>query len=823
MQPVGPETHMAVVNTGEHASLSEATLISYHFEIRRNDGSVRKEWGKPHQLALSPSLDELQVYDHWHDRPEHNELTSLFALRVVNRRPLSPLAPIAPATLYFEVFAPGINAEKRLALVGNTRELGEWNPENAITMLSSDNLTFHASIPVPSPGTLLDYKFIVINPDGSVNWEQGDNRSFLIPNLSPGESLAIKGLTLRITPEKIKAAGTVIPVFSLRSNHSFGIGDFADLRLMAEWVHLTGQNLLQILPVNDTTMSGKWTDSYPYNAISTFALHPIFLRLKQPDHNPALAKKFDATRRQLNSLPQIDYEKVFDAKMHYARLDFNHRGAAVLASEAYQRFASDNAFWLDNYVAFSILRDKFSTADFTCWHEYATYNPAAVQALLKEEAQNADFYRFLQFLLHSQLKEASNRAETLGVALKGDIPIGISRNSVDAWTNPELFFIDQCAGAPPDDFAVNGQNWGFPTYNWEKMALNNYKWWNNRFTKMEEYFHAYRIDHILGFFRIWQVPAAQLYGTLGSFYPALPLSPEEMLERFGFQLRPEHILKNSPTQREVLAKYSRRPKTNLNKEALHSELEQIADVLFIEDATTPGLYHPRIDGQKTKVFASLSPDQQDAFRRLSEDFFYHRHNNFWHDSAMRKLPSLISSNSMLCCGEDLGMIPACVAPVMNALSILSLEVQRMPKQFGVEFADPQAYPYLAVATTSTHDMPGLRQWLLENPSRSARFFKAMDIPAADSALDAPEVCRQVIAAHLNSPAMLTLLPWQDWMALDADLRLPDPHQELINNPACSNHYWRYRMHLTIEQLLQADELNASIRRLIQSSGRYLHN
>ncbi len=824
MQPVGKETNMAVINTGEHPSLKDAPLsFNYHFEVRRNDGSVRKEWGQPHHLSLDPSLCSLQVYDHWSDLPAHNQLTSVFVTRILNRRPLAPESAIKPSRLYFEVSAPGLARTKKLMVVGDIPALGSWNPQNAVQMQTADNITFQACIPLPPAATQLNYKFIAVESNNAdlVEWEDGQNRSFLIPEHNDNESIAIKGLTCRIQPAAVRAAGTVIPVFSLRSNHSFGIGDFADLALMAEWVHKTGQNLLQILPVNDTTMSGKWTDSYPYNAISTFALHPVYLRLNRPDYNPELAKKFDATRKRLNKLPQIDYEKTFQAKMQFARADFEHEGETVLASDSYQRFIENNACWLDNYAAFSLLRDTFSTADFSKWNEFSTYNPAAVANLLQKQSRQADFYRYLQFRLHNQLKDASNRAEALGVALKGDIPIGISRNSVDAWTNPELFFLDKSAGAPPDDFAVNGQNWGFPTYNWDRMELDNFKWWNNRFTKMAEYFHAYRIDHILGFFRIWQIETTQLYGTLGTFYPALPLSPDEMLHKFGFRLLPSQVLRKSPAQREILAKYVGRPKTKANVNALHNELEQVADILFIEDTLRPGYYHPRIDGAKTALFASLTPDQQEAYRQLSNDFFYNRHNGFWHDSAMKKLPSLTSSTPMLCCGEDLGMIPACVAPVMNQLSILSLEVQRMPKQFGIEFADPALYPQLAVATTSTHDMPGLRQWLDDDPERASRFFNAMHITGGRTDTpDSPDVCRQVISAHLESPAMLAVFPWQDWMSIDADLRHPSPEDELINNPACSNHYWRYRMHMTVEQLLQADRLNESILALVKSSGRY---
>ena len=154
-------------------------------------------------------------------------------------------------------------------------------------------------------------------------------------------------------------------------------------------------------------------------------------------------------------------------------------------------------------------------------------------------------YYFIQFHLHLQLLEATNYARANGVVLKGDIPIGISRNSVEAWTEPHYFNLNGQAGAPPDDFSVNGQNWGFPTYNWEVMEQDDYSWWMKRFRKMSEYFDAYRIDHILGFFRIWEIPMHAVHGLLGQFVPSLPMSREE-IESYGLPFREEF-----DTQRKV--------------------------------------------------------------------------------------------------------------------------------------------------------------------------------------------------------------------------------------------------------------------------------
>ena len=183
------------------------------------------------------------------------------------------------------------------------------------------------------------------------------------------------------------------------------------------------------------------------------------------------------------------------------------------------------------YACYCYLRDKNQTPDFRKWGEFSRYDSDRLQRMLgvyPEAKKEIDFWCFIQYLLHTQFSEVKDYAQENGVALKGDIPIGVNRNSVDAWTSPELFNMDTQTGAPPDDFSYFGQNWGFPTYNWQAMAENGFAWWISRFRKMSDYFDAYRIDHILGFFRIWEIPLRATQGLLGTFSPALPYSAEEI-------------------------------------------------------------------------------------------------------------------------------------------------------------------------------------------------------------------------------------------------------------------------------------------------------
>ena len=585
-----------------------------------------------------------------------------------------------------------------------------------------------------------------------------------------------------------KGAGTAIPVFSLRSEKSFGIGEFTDLKLLADWAAATGQSVIQTLPVNDTTMTRTWRDSYPYSANSSFALNPIYINLelvgKLSDKD--FLRRMEKVRLELDSLPAIDYERVLQAKSEYLDRLYEEFGEQCFRSSGYRRFFNANRSWLEPYALYCHLRDMYGTADFRQWKE-AEYDKSLLDRYCTPEYVRYHDIRkhyFIQYHLGKQLNDVKKYANRKGVLLKGDIPIGVNRHSADVWIHPELFHTDCQAGAPPDAFATDGQKWGLPTYNWENMARDGYSWFVARFRKMADYFDAYRIDHLLGFFRIWEVPLRYSSGLMGRFNPALTYTPQEMWDK-GFPFNPAiHAVAPAGT-----------PETN---------------VLFLEDTHRPGTYHPRINASGTPAFRQLTEQEQAAFLRLHDDFYFSRNDRFWSDVAMTKLPDLIEATEMLACGEDLGMIPACVPEVMDRLRILSLEVQRMPKTMGVKVSAPSTYPYMSVCTTSTHDMSVLRTWIGEEMEPNHV------IPAGKATTAA---CASVISAHLASPSMLAVFPLQDWLSMSGSLRAKDPSMERINVPADPDNYWRYRMHLTLEKLLSARKFNEEIRQMLYLSGR----
>lgn len=563
-----------------------------------------------------------------------------------------------------------------------------------------------------------------------------------------------------------KGAGTAVPVFSLRTAQSFGIGEFTDIIKLIDWAAATGQSVIQLLPINDTSMTGDWTDSYPYNANSTFALHPQYINLVAA--GLAEDEEYLALKNELESLPQIDYVKVNKAKNAYMRKLFEADWAKTCRRKSYKDFFTANKEWLLPYASFCSLRDTYGNVDFHTWEDMAEYSAEKVEKYCKKHKKEIDFVCFVQYHLDAQLRQVRNYAHSKGLILKGDLPIGISRTSVDAWQYPHLFNMDSQAGAPPDAFSADGQNWGFPTYNWEEMSKDGYAWWRNRLGKMNEYFDAMRIDHILGFFRIWEIPIPEKSGLEGHFTPALPYSADK-LYNWGYGGKMKY---------------------------------------FIEDPHHPGYFHPRINAQ-----AELG--------ELYNDFYFRRHNEYWTGIAEERLSALLGASNMLICGEDLGMIPDCVPDVMKRMNILSLEVQRMPKSMHETFANPANYPYNSVCTTSTHDMTPLRAWWEEDYGVSSRFYHEMLGGQGEAPKECTtDICSQIINQHLHSPSMLVILPLQDWISISETLRYKgDVNDERINVPAICPYYWRYRMHLSLEELINAEDFNKDLAEAIRNSGR----
>lgn len=835
--------------------------FDYRFIVKAPEKEWRFEWGAPHRFVSGKGIDSYRVFSSWHDLPSDKPFYSSAFVDGMLRRPYrdQPLAA-KPGTVCLRIEAPMIEPDEVLAISGEGDLLGNWDPAHAIIMNDANFPVWEANLQTDSLKIPFEYKFLILKKDTREvkGWEYINNRVYGIRPDSATEQVVIDGIRFANPKENWKGAGTAIPVFSIRTENDFGVGDFIDIKKMVDWCASTGQKILQILPINDTTMTGTWVDSYPYKANSTFALHPMYLNLWEVGtlKDSSRREYYYNLAKELNALPAIDYERVNAGKHEYLREIYAEQGAATRRRKEYKEFVARNEYWLKPYAAWCVLRELYQTPDNNCWGDYARYDANKIEELLAKHKDAFEFHYYVQYHLDRQLHDARDYAHSHGVVLKGDIPIGISRFSADAWVSPELFNMNTQAGAPPDDFSVLGQNWGLPTYNWDEMAKDGFQWWKNRFRKMSEYFDAYRIDHILGFFRIWEIPMDAVHGLLGYFNPALPFSAEELRNSYDFWIDPDvmtnplildwmlddffgdlkdevrdrfldriggdrYCLKSFINTQEKVEKYFANAERNeKNSRIISALMGLIDDVLFIEDPYHKGHYHPRIAAQYTYQFRVLSDYAKWNFNRLYTDFFYHRHNDFWYGKAMWKLPPLLDATSMLTCAEDLGMIPDCVPEVMKRLQILALEIQRMPKDPGAEFGDTWHYPYYSVCTTSTHDMAGIRGWWENDHAVAQKFYNHVLHENGEAPQFAePWICDKIISLHLDSPSMLCILPLQDWLACDGSLRRENPHDEQINEPANPKHYWRYRMHLTVEELLGKDSFNAAMRQRISESKR----
>lgn len=833
--------------------------MEYYYSVENGDSEVRHEWTTvSHRLELNAKRAMTYfVNDRWNDIPYDSYLYSSAFTDCVNRRHREPAkGSDYNQTLRLIVRAPQLRSGSRLALVGEDKALGRWNPDDAISMVEHNYNEWVADINVKEmKKEETEFKFIVFNEKGGVDWETGMNRQLHAPTINDGEVVVteLDQAFFELCDEKL--AGTLIPVFSLRSKGSFGVGDFGDLKMMIDWVAETNQRVLQVLPINDTTSTHTWTDSYPYSAISIFALHPQFADFRQlPEiKDKKKAREMEALRKELNELKQIDYERVNNTKTDYLRIIFKQEGEAVMKGEDFKMFVKENEHWLVPYAQYCHLRDSFGNVDFSSWKGHEQWHEADRKKLTdpkSKEYADVAFYYYVQFVLDRQMRAAHEYAMARGVILKGDIPIGVDRNGCDVWHEPQYFNLNSQAGAPPDAFSINGQNWGFPTYNWQRMIDDGCEWWIRRFQNMAKYFDAYRIDHVLGFFRIWAIPTTCVHGLLGQFAPSLGMTREE-IEGYGlhfqeelfttpfiarwvvdrvfgihadevvekyldhkhddiFALKPEY-----DTERKIEAVF--KGKDSMDDVWVRDGLYAlVSDVLFVRDDNDPNKFHPRITAQLNFMYEALYDSDKEKFNRLYNDYYYRRNNNFWYNEAMKKLPVLVQATRMLVCAEDLGMVPDCVAWVMDQLRILSLELQQMPKDPKVRFGILSRNPYRSVCTLSTHDMPTLRQWWDEDYERTQVYYSSMLYRGGAAPHPLPGwLARDIIANQLTCPSMLCILSLQDWFALDEKLRLPDADAERINIPANPRHYWRYRMHINIEDLIADKEYNDAIKELVK--------
>ncbi|KAK9026512.1 hypothetical protein V6N11_039350 [Hibiscus sabdariffa] len=827
---------------------------------------LRWEMGNKRSLSLPPFCQEGQIvelHDFWQTGSDALPFRSAFKDVIFGKT--STLNIDSPEVVLqdkldqedsilvrFKICCPNVEEGTSVYVIGSSMKLGQWKVQDGLKLHYTGEYIWEAYCLIP--------RYCKYGKNGNLSLEISSPRELCVGfTKSQRPYILLSDGMLREMPWR--GAGVAMPMFSVRSEADLGVGEFLDLKLLVDWAVESGFHLVQLLPINDTSVHGMWWDSYPYSSLSVFALHPLYLRVQALSKNmPEDIKNEIRNAKERLDRKDVDYEATLATKLSIAKKVFSKEKDLILNSSSFQKFFSENEEWLKPYAAFCFLRDFFETSDHSQWGRFSSYSKDKLEKLVSKDALQYDticFHFYLQFHLHLQLSEAAEYARSKGVVLKGDLPIGVDRNSVDTWVYPNLFRMNTSTGAPPDYFDKNGQNWGFPTYNWEEMSKDNYAWWRARLTQMGKYFTAYRIDHILGFFRIWELPDHSMTGLIGKFRPSIPLSQEE-LEREGIwdfdRLTRPYVRKEFLEEKfgqswtlisanffnEYLDRYEFKEDCNTEKK-IAAKLKSCAErsllpdsedkirrdlfdllknIVLIRDPEHARSFYPRFNLEDTSSFRDLDDHSKNVLKRLYYDYYFQRQEKLWRQNALKTLPVLLNSSNMLACGEDLGLIPACVHPVMQELGLIGLRIQRMPSEADLEFGLPSHYSYMTVCAPSCHDCSTLRAWWEEDEERRRRFFNSvMGCDGLPPDQCVPDVVYFVIRQHVESPSMWAIFPLQDLLALKEKYTTRPATEETINDPTNPKHYWRYRVHVTMESLMEDKELKATIKDLIEGSGR----
>ena len=632
--------------------------------------------------------------------------------------------------------------------------------------------------------------------------------------------------------------GVVVPVSALRSKECAGIGEFPDLVLLARWAVDIGIKLIQILPVNDTGYERS-----PYSALSAFALHPIYARLNlfpEATEGPeTISAEIDQLRKAHRHQTIIDFDAVLSSKMMILRKMWET--SSSLSRKEAARWADDNP-WVMSYALFSLLKEENGLNSWIDWEKYRNPDSKDPKKLWKKRKHDAEFWVWLQWRLEKQFREVSRQLEELGVALKGDIPILITDDSADLWAERRNFNLKMRAGAPPDAGSPGGQNWGFPTYNWIYLEGTDYRWWRERIDQAAKFYHAYRIDHVLGFFRIWAVPENDIAALGGRYEPPVPINAadlnalgfdegritwlsmshfpkEELREVFGeewesvvgllHQVGSEDLwreTRHGPTERDVEASAL----SDGGKETLKQLLRNRTLIDIGENA-----YVPAWNYQASRGWNSLSDDERAALDELIRRRD-RKSEALWEETGRRLLKMMKSDGSMLVCAEDLGSVPDFVPGVLNDLGILGLKVVRWARMWdrpGEPYIPFSEYPELSVATGSVHDSTTIRGWLAAEAQNDVELRRVMAVAPATK-LSGVSGCRQVLEKIQDSNSLITAHPLQDLLALDPSCTSENPAEERINVPGTVEPTnWCWRMIPELEHLKDNSDLNYMMRAL----------
>lgn len=611
--------------------------------------------------------------------------------------------------------------------------------------------------------------------------------------------------------------GVAVPVSALRSVGSCGIGEFKDLPLLGSWCRRIGIELIQVLPLNDT----GWNAS-PYSAVSAFALHPVYVRLDDLPGVDAISREIRTFRQESAERARVDFDGVLSFKLTMLERLFE---SSAGRDPELDRWIEKNP-WIRPYAVYKCLKQQYGQHAWEDWPADRDPTAEGIHERWHDLGDRTLFHAWVQFHLDRQLQEAAGELDSQGIYLKGDIPILMSVDSADVWASRSYFDLSYRAGAPPDMFSTLGQIWGFPVYDWASLERDDFIWWRNRLRRASRYYHAFRIDHVLGFFRIWSIPATENTAVLGRFRPSAPLERTEIEEAIGRrdassrlidawctkEDAEEHLAEEATDVLERFFDHRADGRYRL-RDSVASEtavetldvshgvreflLECHRDRTFLE--TENDLFVPAWFWQSSRGYLRQDEPVRAGIEELVERYET-RSKPVWLDTGRRLLHFVKESGEMLPCAEDLGVIPPGLPDVLEELGILSLKIERWEVDEEGALRDPATFPYLSVSTPAAHDLSTLRQWWEEDDWDREAFAAELGFDDCPPWLTT-EVARAIIARSLRSNSAIRVFQIQDLFALTLDLRTLKPEDERINTPgSVSDANWSYVLPIPLGSL-----------------------
>ena len=641
-----------------------------------------------------------------------------------------------------------------------------------------------------------------------------------------------------------RLAGVVVTVGSLRGSGKSAVGEFADLPEFAELASKMGLGLIQLLPVNDTGY-----ESSPYGALSAFALNPIYIRIGAIPESKGFEAEIQALNEKYNEMERFPYYKIAKAKINLLRDIFEANKIAIQREVSVDVWIKKNT-WVKSYAVFRRLKEANNEKSWKDWKAFKKVGANDIEALWNDPKQRNSnlFWSWVQYHLDKQFTAAAEKIQSMGIILKGDLPILLNEDSCDVWANPEYFHENLSAGAPPDMYNSMGQNWGFPLYNWHAQQKDNFSWWRARLTAAQKYFKAYRIDHVLGFFRIWACRRRDNSALLGRFVPYTQIKKEDLYalgydySRINWFSVP-HIPtgevwqavqqgggSDDDARRAFDLALDRIGNEELwwFKKSIHGEKDILAlklhdaardyfckawtnRILFEYDENT---YSPVWYYSKSRAWNSLNDAERDYLEAFLDGKKAESEKK-WEIQGKKLLSMLVESSTMLACAEDLGVSTECVPKILGNLKILSLKVFRWERKWDTEgqpFTPICDYPELAVCTTSVHDSSTLREWWETEADLNtlAAFLGQPSLPKIYN----PGTARLRLKTIAAAPSRFHIFPLIDFLHLTPKWYAQDAAAERINIPGTTSDFnWTWRLPAPISEIAADTELLREVKAL----------